>query len=473
MLPVFQQGGFGRVIRGATGAAPIAPNAITGLKLWLDAQTDVYRRGNAAQFTSANSEYLSHTSNSDLQTGDISFTFCGWLYLDANSSSRAFVNKDAVGAREYQFTYISGTGFIIEVFTAGSVAKTLTLATTPTTGTWYFYVFWHDAAADTLNLQLNNGSTTSVATGTLQAATATEFRLGASSYSGFTSYYSGRMQNVGFWKRVLNSTERSSLWNSGFGKPYAELTSGEKTSMVSWWSLDEASGSRADSHGSNTLTDNNTVTQAAGKVYSGSAAGNGDSVGIWKDQSGQGSHAYNGVAPTYATSVAGLSGKNALDFASQYLASFESAARKPMTIAFVIRPDAVGGGTARAAIGSSVAGGYSITCGASNAQWQAAAAGVGLGASVTTLSAATPYVLVFTYDGSGNYVYRTNGSASASGTDNRTPTASTLAFGAANLSGTNPFDGLIAEVCNYDNVLSAGDIAGLEAYLAQKYGITI
>jgi len=38
------------------------------------------------------------------------------------------------------------------------------------------------------------------------------------------------------------------------------------TGLVSWWSLDEASGSRADSHGSNTLTDNNTVTQAAGKI---------------------------------------------------------------------------------------------------------------------------------------------------------------------------------------------------------------
>lgn len=37
-------------------------------------------------------------------------------------------------------------------------------------------------------------------------------------------------------------------------------------SMISFWELEEASGNRADSHGSNTLTDNNTVTQQAGKV---------------------------------------------------------------------------------------------------------------------------------------------------------------------------------------------------------------
>ncbi len=36
--------------------------------------------------------------------------------------------------------------------------------------------------------------------------------------------------------------------------------------LISHWSLDEASGTRADSHGTNDLTDNNTVTSAAGKI---------------------------------------------------------------------------------------------------------------------------------------------------------------------------------------------------------------
>ena len=37
-------------------------------------------------------------------------------------------------------------------------------------------------------------------------------------------------------------------------------------SLISYWKLDEASGSRADSYGTNTLTDNNTVTQNPGKL---------------------------------------------------------------------------------------------------------------------------------------------------------------------------------------------------------------
>lgn len=39
------------------------------------------------------------------------------------------------------------------------------------------------------------------------------------------------------------------------------------TDLISYWKLDEASGTRADSHGTNHLADNNTVASAVGKVY--------------------------------------------------------------------------------------------------------------------------------------------------------------------------------------------------------------
>lgn len=38
------------------------------------------------------------------------------------------------------------------------------------------------------------------------------------------------------------------------------------TSLISYWKLEEASGTRVDSHSTNDLTDNNTVTQSAGKL---------------------------------------------------------------------------------------------------------------------------------------------------------------------------------------------------------------
>ena len=39
-----------------------------------------------------------------------------------------------------------------------------------------------------------------------------------------------------------------------------------KDDLISWWSMDEESGERADSHGTMTLTDNATVLYDTGKV---------------------------------------------------------------------------------------------------------------------------------------------------------------------------------------------------------------
>lgn len=450
------------------------PSDVAGLKLWLDAQTQVYKSGKAAQFTRANSEYLSIASNADVQTGDIDFTIALWVNFDSiGAFDQTFIGKDASGAREFYIQHRNGTGFRGAVFRGGA-DQIVAAGVTPGAGTWYLVLFWHDATANSVNIQVNNGSvaTTGIA-GALDAASGTELRIGARAFSGFQDYIGGRVQNAGFWKRVLTSTERSSLYNSGNGKAYGDLTTAEKVSLVSWWALDEASGSRADSHGSNTLTDNNTVTQGSGKVYSLDVAGNGDTVGLWKDQSGQGSHAYANIAPTYSTAVAAINSKNALDFSAHAMSSAESRARKPMTMAAVIRPDAVSG-SSRYVMGATASSGYQMLIG-SGAQWQVSggSGGPGLGASGTTLSAASPYILVFTYDGSGNYVYRTNGAVSASGTNNQTPGASTMILGASTIAAANPFDGLLAEVLSYDSVLSASDMSGIESYLATKYGISL
>ncbi len=55
--------------------------------------------------------------------------------------------------------------------------------------------------------------------------------------------------------------------NGGTGWAGAYVDRGSLiTGLVSYWKLDEASGTRNDSHGVNHLTDNNTVGQAAGKI---------------------------------------------------------------------------------------------------------------------------------------------------------------------------------------------------------------
>ncbi len=52
----------------------------------------------------------------------------------------------------------------------------------------------------------------------------------------------------------------------GKGAPAAPIDYRTRWGLTSFWELEEASGARADAHGTNNLVDNNTVTSAAGKV---------------------------------------------------------------------------------------------------------------------------------------------------------------------------------------------------------------
>jgi hypothetical protein len=176
----------------------------------------------AADFASASSEYLSHVDNSDLSTGDIDFTIAAWVYLADLSTFRIIVSKDdeASGSREY-FLEFNGSTFAFNLFKATDSQITATWSSTPSATTWYYVVGWHDAAANEMYIQVNNGTPDGIATGgSLQASGNAQFMIGAREYSGFPSYWNGRIDEVGFWKRVLTSGERTDLYNSGSGFAY-------------------------------------------------------------------------------------------------------------------------------------------------------------------------------------------------------------------------------------------------------------
>jgi len=178
--------------------------------------------GNGVDFESTSSQYLSCTSNSSLQAGDIDFTFSFWFNLETAATGFIIVGKDTdspASSRDYTID-IDDVGPKLRFFVNGGAAI-LTHSETITAGTYYFGVCWHNAAADTLNVQLNNGTVETVSTGGIAPNTSSaEFRIGARQYSGFEGYFDGIVNSVSFWKRTLDTTERSGLWNSGNGLDY-------------------------------------------------------------------------------------------------------------------------------------------------------------------------------------------------------------------------------------------------------------
>ena len=110
-------------------------------------------------------------------------------------------------------------------------------------------------------------------------ANTTNARIGLNNYD-TSSDYKGYICNVGYWNRVLTQAEiKSIMW-----KQYADLSTTEKTSLVSWWNLDEAYESSSfvlDSHhgGGNTLG-SNLITYNPG-FESGSSSLTGDDDTGW------------------------------------------------------------------------------------------------------------------------------------------------------------------------------------------------
>ena len=230
--------------------------------------------GRAAQFTAADSESLSIADNAAMSTGDIDFSWAGWVYLDDKSADRQIAGKwdTASNNREWNVGYDNtGDRFRFIVSPDGTSTNTSVDADnlgSPSTGRWYFIVVWHDATANTINIQVDNGTVDSVAHTTGLSDQGGAFELGARN-GGAADFFDGRMVAGAFWKKVLTAAERTWLYHEGNGRIYGDIGrtgdgSALKTSLQSWHELDEASGTRVDAHGSNDLTDNNTVTDAEG-----------------------------------------------------------------------------------------------------------------------------------------------------------------------------------------------------------------
>ena len=183
----------------------------------------------ATQHTSTVPDWVSHVSNAALQTGDIDFTIACWVYLDNKAAAQTIVGKDDTvpgGDREHTIYYsFAADRFRTSVFTAvdTQVIATANTLGVPAVDTWYFVVMWHDATANTLNIEVNDGGIDSVGTGgALQAAGNAEFQIGARDDVA-PMPMDGRVDEVGFWKRVLTADERTALYNSGSGIGYGDI----------------------------------------------------------------------------------------------------------------------------------------------------------------------------------------------------------------------------------------------------------
>lgn len=168
---------------------------------------------NAAQFTAANSERLFHATNAALETGDIDFSAFGWFYLTSSGAGagRTIVAK----ATEWEVT-VGSTGVL--TFKTGSGDTNFNGFATMSYDGWHsFYAEYR--AGTTNGVQIDNGSFLTIPVTTPVSVGSQPFEIG-SIFGGAGNFLDGRVDEVGFWKRLLTVAERTQLWNGGNGVTY-------------------------------------------------------------------------------------------------------------------------------------------------------------------------------------------------------------------------------------------------------------
>lgn len=184
------------------------------------------KQGTAAQFTSANSEYLSLADHADVSpTGDCSFA--AWIYLDsAVTGWQPLIDKDdGQPNRSYAFALreVTGDNYEIVLSTNGNNANTnnyrAAAGITFSTGTWYHIVMAYNSAGGTVKCYRDGSldATISSTSSGIYDSTAT-FKIGA--YVVNSLYFNGRMNQVLFYRKELTATDASNLYNGGTGIPY-------------------------------------------------------------------------------------------------------------------------------------------------------------------------------------------------------------------------------------------------------------
>lgn len=177
---------------------------------------------NARDFVASDSEWFSINDNADLSTGDIDFTIAMWVKRD-NYDRCGFGCK--TDEWEFMMTNDAYQQFIVRNGgSSGSVNWSSQWSTGALlTGSWVFVVGWHDSVNNLVGLSLNNGTavTTSYSSGV--ADTTGTFELGKYAHYTADFFFDGAICEVGFWKRVLTSDERTELYNSGSGRDYSYI----------------------------------------------------------------------------------------------------------------------------------------------------------------------------------------------------------------------------------------------------------
>lgn len=287
------------------------PTSLGGLELWLSTRyPETIITDGAASFASANSQYLSAPDNTTMQLGTGDFVICGWFKLVSTSGTYPLVMRGTSSSTNVQYRlWHWGGGLKWDIRSADNTTQTQANGPALTAGSWKFVFAGYDSVNNKSILYVDNTDySISHTIGTRNSASVTG--IGAySNLSGGTFFLNGDIDSLSWWKMPSGGlaahleTMRTALYNSGLGLTYSNLSESQKTDwgLVSFWNLDEATGTRRDSHGANHLTASTSSPTNTVGIQAGQAMGTGDAISFWRDMSGKNRNFFQGTGSARPT----------------------------------------------------------------------------------------------------------------------------------------------------------------------------
>lgn len=199
----------------------------------IDLTTTASTSGKIGNALSLSSDQLYVPVEGTELSGTGSFSSVGWFYLNTLPSTAAnFIinrnryNASSTGNLDWFLSVLDAANdneFYFGMYLDDSTIATIRIPA-PAASTWNFYYIYYDQSAQEMGVSLNNGTVTTqtIPTGKWLRAIGNDVVIGNLS-TGFSRYFNGLIDEIGYWRRPLTATEVAALYNSGTGISYEQL----------------------------------------------------------------------------------------------------------------------------------------------------------------------------------------------------------------------------------------------------------
>jgi hypothetical protein len=202
---------------------------------------------------SASQQRISITSNNSLRVSP-SWEMVAWVFPKSSLSLAELISKGTNNPSNFEFSLRQSSLNV----SLGSSTGTTYLQTgnkTLSLNIWNFYNFGRDNSTGNLFLSRNADTSPTTVAQSPQAIGGASFVIG--DWADASRPANAIFDGIGRWGRVLTTDERNFIYNSGRGVSYLELLTYRPDILVgcvSYWQLNESSGTRYDWHGTNHMS---------------------------------------------------------------------------------------------------------------------------------------------------------------------------------------------------------------------------